>query len=105
MDESDVRFKKNLGGYPSNYIHTQILDVDTLEWEEGFDLPNNLAFSGHVDFGDTTLIIGGWDGDYYDYILAWNPDTLSWSQMEERLSTPLDRTCAILIDDDKADCI
>ena len=79
--------------------------MDTLEWQDGFDLPFELGYAGHADFGDTNLIIGGWDGDiFYDTILIWNPDSLSWSQMEERTYRPLDRTCAVFVDDNKASC-
>ena len=82
-----------------------MLNVDTLEWQEGFDLPSNLGYAGHVDFGDTNLIIGGWESDiFYDQILIWNPDNLSWSQMEERTRIPLDRTCAVFVDDSKVNC-
>ena len=92
-----------LGDFASKL--TEVLDVDTLEWQQGFDLPNNLGYAGHVDFEDTTLIIGGWDGyRYYDKILIWDPDTLSWSEMEEKTSIPIDRTCAVLVDESKVNC-
>ena len=80
--------------------------MDSLEWQEGFDLPSNLGYAGHVDFGDTNLIIGGYDfdEDFHNSILIWNPNNLTWSALEERMSVPSDRMCAVLVDESKVDC-
>ena len=85
---------------------TQVLDLETLEWQEAGDLPAPLTYPAFVDYGDSTFIIGGSDGDSasFDYILGWNPDSYTWSMMEQRLELPLSEFCAVLVDDSKVVC-
>ena len=93
------------GGASGMTRATQILDVSTLAWTVGGVLPNDLAYSGHVNLQGTTLAVGGWSGVYYyDTILEWSPDTLSWFPRAETFTGGRKNLCAVMVDDELADC-
>ena len=86
---------------------TQVFVVDTMTWEYGERLPDIRAFSSHVDYLNTTLMVGGWGGydRFYDTILQWEPDTKTWFERGERIARPREKMCSIMTEDMKVGCI
>ena len=86
---------------------TQVLNVDTMTWQIAPLLPEEIrAFGSHVNFGETTLMIGGWAGydDFLDDIYQWEPDTKTWFQREERIVRPREKMCSVMLSDSKVAC-
>ena len=78
-----------------------------MTWIMGERLPGEYYFlAGHVDFGETTLIVGGWAGyyDYLDTIYQWDPDTKTWFQREERIVRSRQKMCSVMLSDLKVTC-
>ena len=84
---------------------TQILNVDTLEWREGGPTPGGINAPGYASSGRTVYLTGGSNpGDYYDWILEWDPDNEVWSQRGETLSLERAYMGAVFLTDDKFEC-
>ena len=95
------------GGWGGQNIQsTEILNLETLEWESGPDLPNVMASSGEsVPFRNSFLIVGGYKGkNYLDMIYEFDLDTDNWKLKPQRLKKGRLFFTAFLIPDDIAGC-
>ncbi len=45
---------------------SEILDLATMEWRSGPELPRNTRFPVNVQYGDTFAMIGGYDFDTHE---------------------------------------
>ena len=98
------------GGWNNNvYLSsTEELDLDTLEWNVGPDLPQALEYGASVHFENSFLVVSGYrnDGDSYysDFIYEYDKDLNEWNTRSEKLTTGRDVPAAFLVPDIVANC-
>ena len=83
---------------------TNILDLDTLEWKTGLDLPNAAIHAASVPYKNTFLVVGGNDGGFLDTIYEFHPETEVWITRSETLMTARHAHTAFLVPDSAVNC-
>ena len=92
-------------GFTKTLKSSEELDLATLTWSPGPDLPNPIAFGESVPFRNSFLIVGGSKGyRYFDVIYEYNPENKDWMQRPQRLKKERISFTAFLIPDDVAGC-
>ena len=71
-----------LAGGNSAGNQVQMLDVTTMTWQRGPNLPTNIEHATAVPFGRSFLVTGGW---LTSSILQFDPDQLDWIIRNETL--------------------
>ena len=86
---------------------SEIFDLATQTWRYGPDLPvsNQLYWGASVPYGDTFLIIGGYDYEYSDSILSFDPTLDSWVELPQKLTQGRNKFAAFLAPDDFVTCV
>ena len=66
---------------------TEILDLQTLEWSTGDDLPDDINSGASVPFNDSFLIVGGLDADNppVKSIYYFNPQDQKWESKNKMM--------------------
>ena len=66
---------------------TIVLNLKTLRWDkESQSLPRVISHGSSVQYRDTFLIVGGWNGDeIFKTIFEFNPIDNSWIERPEKL--------------------
>ena len=62
-------------------------------------LPTELCFPGSVQYGSTVALVGGACPQLSDTIYLFNPDEMTWTVLDERLSEARSEATAILVDE------
>lgn len=90
----------------NNYLQSsEILNLKTRKWSPGPDLPDPNAFGGSVQFKDTFLTIGGFDGFHlFDTIYQYKSSSNSWIRRREKLAKARASFAAFLVPDEVAAC-
>ena len=63
----------------------------------GEDSPIPGKGSASVQYGNTFALVGGYYGAYYDTIQVFDPDTLTFTLLDERLTVGRRSAAAILV--------
>ena len=64
----------------------------------GEDLPDRTRDMAYVQYGDTFVLIGGYgDTSYKGSVQLFDPDTLTFTLLDERLTQTRDSPTAILV--------
>ena len=94
------------GGYQSDFLSsTEELDLDTLQWNAGTDLPEALDFGASVQFKDSFLAISGYSGfGFSNKIYEYNRDSGDWIKRNETLITGRDTFSAFLVPEEVTNC-
>lgn len=66
---------------------SEILNLETMEWRTGPDLPGSLAAAASVPYGDTFLVVGGYHINELDQIYQFDPENEAWIERTEKLET------------------
>ena len=94
-------------GRDNNFIQsTEILDLDSMQWTSGQDIPDTvLAFSEIIQFEKTMLIVGGYKPNVaVDTILQFDPETEGWIERSEHLSSPKYHLTLLFVPDNAVNC-
>ncbi len=87
------------------FSHTEIYNTATREWRDGPPLPQTFRYMSSVQYEDTFLLVGGFNGEeWIDTIYQYNQTSQTWILREERLSAPKARGAAVLAGPPAADC-
>ena len=94
------------GGLNGDYITTtEELDLNTLQWSVGKDLPIGRDYGASVQFKDSFLIVAGnGPAGYTDTILEYNTDSGDWNVRSERLLSARGFHAAFLVPEEIANC-
>ena len=98
------------GGYNNSYdsiFSTEILDLTTLEWRFGPNLPDAISLGKSVSFRNSFLIIGGIIDDHggrSNLIYEFDSDTENWIKRQEKLTKARNAFTAFLIPEELARC-
>ena len=89
------------GNRDNGKIHTstvELLNLDTLEWSEGPDLPINLADAASVVYEDSLYVFGGVtdDNEKSDKIFRFDVGGMVWYEQATTLSNPRARIAGVL---------
>jgi hypothetical protein len=94
-----------VGGYGSS---TEILNLSTLEWRNGPDLPVGISWdSGRsVPFGNSFLIVAGvqYVTIYIEDIYLFDEDNYEWTTLPQKLQTPRSFFPAVLVPENYVQC-
>ena len=84
----------------------EILDLETLTWFYGRELPLTIQGASTVQIDDTFLLVGGASHfDPLDTIYKLNPETFEWVEQQEKLEVARSKRPALtLVDQDFLDC-
>ena len=63
----------------------------------GPSLPEQMRYTADVQYGNTFALVGG---EVVDSIYLFNPDELSWSLVDDRLSVAREDVVPILVSED-----
>ena len=94
------------GGYFSAiyYSSTEELDLDTLQWTAGKDLPDALDYGSSVQYKDSFLAVGGTNGAATDHIYEYDSDTGDWITRIEKMVSARYLFAAFLVPEEVANC-
>ena len=78
---------------------SEIFNIATNEWRQGPDLPINgdLCCTSSVQYGNSFLIVGGFNGGVQDSILRYDSSNHKWVTLPQKLDTGRDNFAAFLI--------
>ena len=103
-DDRDIYMKLVITGGRAKKS-TDELNLSSLEWNKGPDLPFHIHHGTTVQYKDTFIIVGaGSHSHYFDHILQYDVDTKDWIIREEKLSRKGFGFTAFLIPDELAQC-
>ena len=94
-----------IGG--SYHKTSEILDLQTLEWSSGPDLPVGLAAGGSVPYKKTFLIVGGDiqpENMNSNVIYEYDGILDAWITWDEVLATARQNLAAFLVPDEAVNC-
>ncbi len=85
---------------------SEIYNTGTGVWREGPPLPDAFDDMASVQYEDTFLVIGGFDGSStrLDTIYQYDPNSESWVLRPERLASPRGAMGAVLTGPPLANC-
>ena len=90
-----------------NYLKsTQILDLKSLQWTSGPDLPLIGAFGVAVPYKNTFLVVGGKDSGHavQDTIFEFDPETGDWITRIEQMTLKRSLFAAFMVPDYAVNC-
>ena len=91
------------GGYRMK--SSEIFDIESRKWTNGPDLPNVIYHGESVQYKNTFLIVGGWDGsNRFDSIYEYDIRTNQWIKRSEKLKRARLAFTAFLVPDEVAQC-
>ena len=70
----------------------------------GPDLPRDVKYAPTVQFEDTFIIVGGYDAEYFDTLIQFDPETESFFIRPERLANPKYDTAVFFVPDGYVVC-
>ena len=81
------------------------LNLESLQWSSGPDLPLPIAFGESVPFRNSFLIVGGSHGyKFSEAIFGYNAESNGWLRMPQQLKKRRSSFAAFLIPDHVAEC-
>ena len=97
------------GGYDVNSTlmssTSEILDLNTLTWTDGPDLPQQLGYGASVQFQDTFLAIGGsGNSGLTDTIYQYDYTNNVWIERSEKIPTKGLYKAIFLVPDEAVNC-
>ena len=85
---------------------TEILDLETLEWTQGPDLPESISYTASVPLKYTFLVVGGRkaDNSKSNSIFEFDFEGMRWITRSETLVNARDSLTAFLVPDNAVNC-
>lgn len=86
---------------------TTILNLDTLLYTPGPDLPTSIIYGSSIQFDDTLLIVGGFDGEstVLDTIYEFDTTNQLWIERPEKMKRSNYAMAALLVPDYYFQCV
>ena len=96
------------GGQSANGVlqSTEILDLDTMQWSAGPNLPGPRYDAASVPYKNTFLVVGGKDGGHavQDTIFEFDPETGDWITRIEQMTLKRSLFAAFMVPDYAVNC-
>ena len=88
---------------------TELLDLDSMQWSNGPELPYGIFDAVAVPYKNTFLIVGGREASgnnnyYHNTILEFDAGTGDWITRSEQMSQERGIMAAFLVPDDAVNC-
>ena len=87
--------------------YKKIYNFGTSTWRQGTDLPLDVQYTASVPYGDSMLIVGGYDkttNNYLNSIFEYDLVTETFVNRTETLSNQRQKLAAIVVEDSIVDC-
>ena len=87
---------------------TSILDLETLTYYPGPNLPYDIYTGSSVAFGNTFLIVGGYsryESDYLDTIFEFDPSNEVWIERVEKIQRGDAAMTAFMVPENYIECV